>query len=70
MSKRAFEYQAPTPEHIQAIQAVRDACAGLEAVINNNVPSCAERTLAIRALEQCSMWSNKAIVFDGERYIP
>jgi hypothetical protein len=34
------------------------------------VPQSAERTLAIRKLEEASMWANKAVVFDGERYLP
>ncbi len=33
------------------------------------VPACAERTLAMRALEEAAMWANKAIAFGGERYL-
>lgn len=65
----AFEYQAPTNEHITKITNVRNACKELEEILKDNVPHCAERTLALRKLEEVSMWANKAIVFDGEYYI-
>ncbi len=65
----AFVYHAPTPEQIEAIQAVREALGHAFSVIRANVPGCAEQTLAIRKLEEASMWANKAIVFDGERYL-
>ena len=65
----AFVYHAPTPEQIEAIQAVREAVGHAFNVIRDRVPGCAEQTLAIRALETASMWSNKAIVFDGKRYL-
>lgn len=59
-----FEYHAPTPEQTERIIAVRaalkEACAALVA----HVPPSAMRTLAIRKLEETSMWANKAIVFE------
>lgn len=69
MSKNPFVYQAPTPEHIKAIAAVRAQLETTYECILTMVPPCAERTLAIRKLEEASMWANKAIVFDGERYL-
>lgn len=65
----AFLYHAPTPEQIEAIQAVREALGHACNVLKMVVPGCAEQTLAIRALETCSMWAKKAIVFDGRRYL-
>jgi hypothetical protein len=65
----AFTYHAPTPEHIEAIQRVREALGHAFNVIRDVVPGCAEQTLAIRKLEEASMWANKAIVFDGRRYL-
>jgi hypothetical protein len=37
-------------------------------VILANCPQSAERTLAIRKLQEVRMWCNAAIVFDGRRY--
>lgn len=64
-----FEYQRPTDEHIEKIKAVREACSDAYNALICHVPQCAERTLAIRHLEEVSMWANKAIVFDGQRYL-
>jgi hypothetical protein len=68
-ARHPFEYQAPTDEQIMNITNVRTACTIVFKTILDSVPPCAERTLAIRKLEEASMWANKAIVFDGERYI-
>lgn len=65
----AFVYHQPTDEHIEKIQAVREALGHAFDAIRANVPGCAEQTLAIRKLEEASMWANKAIVFDGRRYL-
>lgn len=68
--KHPFEYQKPTEDHVDLIAQVREAFKAAYGEILHSVPACAERTLAIRKLEEASMWANKAIVFDGERYLP
>lgn len=65
----AFVYQQPTDDQSARIQCVRIALDLAFKVIRDQVPGCAEQTLSIRALETASMWSNKAIVFDGKRYL-
>jgi hypothetical protein len=69
MSKHPFEYQKPTETQVALLQIVRSTMAESYDVLLAHVPACAERTLAIRKLEEASMWANKAIVFDGERYL-
>lgn len=64
MDKHPFEYQRPTAESIEYIGAVRDILKEAHDTILTYVPECAERTLAVRKLEECSMWANKAIVFN------
>jgi hypothetical protein len=66
--RQPFDYQRPTEDSVGKITAVRGALRDAYAVLLVAVPECAERTLAIRKLEECSMWANKAIVFtqDGE----
>ena len=60
----AFEYHAPTSEHVERIQTLREACKTLRHVIDEVLPEGSpEKTLAVRKLEECSMWGNKAIVF-------
>lgn len=68
--RHPFQYQKPTEEQVMAIEAHRSGCEQLYELMLQVVPPCAERTLAIRHLEECSMWANKAIVFDGESYLP
>jgi hypothetical protein len=65
----ALVYHAPTPEQVEKINAVRDALSAAIYAIQQIVPGCAEQTLAIRAVEQASFWANKALVFNGERYL-
>lgn len=62
--KHPFEYQAPTPEQTEAIKAVRATLKDAYEVILTRVPVSRERSLAITKLEECSMWANKAIVFE------
>lgn len=65
----ALIYHAPTPEQVEKINAVRDALSAAIYAIQSIVPGCAEQTLAIRKVEEASMWANKAVVFDGQRYL-
>lgn len=58
-----FEYQRPTPEHVETITEVRNACKQLHDLLLSKLPSCRERALAITKLEEVSMWANKGIVF-------
>lgn len=64
-----FKYKQPTEEQTKNIIYFREACDELYDKLRRYIPQCAEQTLAIRKLEECSMWANKAIVFDGERYL-
>lgn len=59
-----FIYHQPTTDQINRITNIREGCQEMLQAILANVPECAERTLAIRKLEEVSMWCNKAIVFE------
>lgn len=65
----ALVYHQPTPEQLEKINVVRAALSEAIRAIQSAVPGCAEQTLAIRKVEEASMWANKAIVFDGQRYL-
>lgn len=62
--KHPFEYQKPTPEHVQQIEAVRAALKNAHDAVLSTVPPSRERSLAITKLEEASMWANKGIVFN------
>jgi hypothetical protein len=68
VARHPFEYQPPTAAHIEQIARVRAATKALFAEVED-MPHSAQWTLAIRRLEEFSMWINKAIVFDGEHYL-
>lgn len=53
----------------ERIGVIREECEKVYETLLAEVPDCAERTLAIRKLEEVSMWANKAIVFKGQRYL-
>jgi hypothetical protein len=65
----ALVYHAPTPEQVEKTNVVRDALSAAIYAVQQIVPGCAEQTLAIRKIEEAAMWANKAIVFDGQRYL-
>lgn len=69
MGTSPFAHITPTPEQSAAMQDVQGLANELYAMIVRTVPPSAERTLAMRALEDAVMWSNKAIVHDGGRYL-
>lgn len=62
-AKHPFEYQPPTPEQVQQITVVREALKAAHDILIATLPPGRERSLAITKLEECSMWSNKGIVF-------
>lgn len=66
---KAMKYHKPDENQVANIQSVREALSQAMVTIELCVPQCAERTLALRKIEEAGMWANKAIVFDGERYL-
>ena len=69
MGIEAFDYQPPTEAMIEQITELREACKVVYRTLMERVPPSAERTLAIRRLEEVSMWGNKAIVYEGRPYL-
>lgn len=63
--KHPFDYHRPSETQVEQISTVRDGCKALHAILLA-LPSNAERTLAIRKLEEVSMWANKGIVMADE----
>jgi len=65
MAKHPFDYHRPSDKQVQEITTVREGCKALHTILLA-LPSNAERTLAIRKLEEVSMWANKGIVMADE----
>lgn len=58
-----FEYQKPNDHAVEVIKEVREACKNLAMLLEEKIPECREKSLAITKLEEVSMWANKATVF-------
>ena len=56
------------PVKVAAFKAVNEAAYQFYQRILATCPRSAERTLAIRKLQEARMWANAAIVFDGRTY--
>lgn len=56
-----FTYHPPKGDQPERYQKLRSACLGLANVILNETPKSREQSIAIRKLEECSMWMNAAI---------
>ena len=56
-----FTYHPPKGDQAERYQRLRDACKGLANVIISETPMGREQSIAIRKLEECSMWMNAAI---------
>jgi len=56
------------PDTIRRFEVVNDSAYQMYMTILERCPRSAERTLAIRKLQEARMWANAAIVFDGRTY--
>ena len=56
------------PDQIQGFRDVNRDAKVLYDTILRRCPRSAERTIAIRKLQEARMWANAAIVFDGRTY--
>ena len=61
-------YVPPTPTMTQQHHRVEIAITDAYHVLLEACPRSAERTLAIRKLQEARMWANAAIAFDGRTY--
>lgn len=58
-------YHKPTDEQLPKYAAVKEAITHAANVIIDNVPECADRTVAIRKLREARMDANAAIALNG-----
>ncbi len=62
MSKHPFEYHKPTDDEITRMALINESMRNVYDLILDLVPGNAERTLAIRKLQEARMWVNAAIL--------
>lgn len=63
-----MRYIDSTPDQVAAHKVIEEAVSGAYHAFLAACPTSAERTLAIRKLQEARMWANAAIVFEGKRY--
>lgn len=66
----AFGHHAPSPDQHERIAPVREAAQHLADTITDWVPSCADRTLAFRHLQEVLFFVTTAVESEGMPYIP
>lgn len=69
-TESVFAFRSRTDDQAQRCEIVREGARHLLDVITETVPASAERTLAMRDLETTVDWAVKAIIHNGERYLP
>ena len=62
--KKAFVYHAPFGTQQRRYQAIRDLGGEFASLIFEMCPDSPERTLAIRKLQETSMWANASIAIN------
>ena len=60
----AFVYRAPSTDQVARMEILRAKLREASTVLATMCPEGRERSLAMTKLEECSMWANKAIVFE------
>ena len=63
-----MQYIDTPAERVVLHKHVEESISAAYQAILNACPRSAERTLAIRKLQEARMWANAAIVFDGRTY--
>jgi len=56
-----FTYHAPKEDQAERYQDIRDTGRFLAETIQKHAPDSAEKTLAIRKVQEAVMWANAAI---------
>lgn len=57
-----MRYQQPTADQVAAMQATLPPFMAIYDAVLANVPNGADRTLALRHLQEARMWANRAIL--------
>jgi hypothetical protein len=59
--ENSFKYHPPKDDQAERYEIIRESARLLATTIIENSPSSAERTKALRDLEQAVMWANASI---------
>lgn len=62
--ENSFTYHPPTGYQVERYQQIRDKAKMLATEIEGHCPESAEKTLAIRKLQEAVMWANASIAIN------
>lgn len=62
--EKLFTYHAPYGDQVARYQALREQALAFAEEIELRCPASAERTLAIRRLQEAVMWANASIAIN------
>ena len=63
-----FTYHAPTDDQIPRYEAINAAARAFAHAIDEHCPPSADRTHAVRLVQQARMTANASIALDGRAY--
>ena len=63
--KNRFTYHPPKSGQPEIYEAIREMAHHLADKVNEWVPDCREKSLAITALEEAVMWANAGVARNG-----
>jgi hypothetical protein len=63
-----FTYHPASDDQIPRYEAIRKKAAELALVLHENCPMSADRTFAMRQLQDCVMTANRSIALKGRSY--
>ena len=58
---KAFTYQRPSKGVQEKMGYVRESFRDMVEMLDASIPECREKSLAFTALEECGMWTMKAL---------
>lgn len=59
---RRFRYVKPNDDQVLSLETVRGHMWALGDLLDEELPECREKSLALTHLEQAQMWANAALV--------
>ena len=63
-----FTYHKPEPDQIPRYAAINEAAKAFAQVVDANCPPSADRTAAVRLIQQARMTANASIALNGKSY--
>ena len=67
--ENAFTYHAPFGSQPERYVAIRNKAKELAYLIRESCPASAERTLAMRKIEEAAMWANASIARNEAQFV-